>query len=108
MLFRSHLAEPHVSASKAGLLGLTHALATEFAQSNILVNTVVPGLIRIDPSPSIPILTPQYLDEAADRQPLGRVGRPEDIAAMCVHLASEGGDYITGQTLHVNGGRFYT
>jgi 3-oxoacyl-[acyl-carrier protein] reductase len=88
---------PHVVAAKAGLVGLTRALAHDLAAKGVTVNCVVPGLIETKrSSPSA------HQRESA----LGRRGTPEDVAAAVRFLAGPGARYITGQTLHVNGGGF--
>jgi len=92
-------------AAKAGLVGLTRALALEFARDGILVNAVAPGAIETD------ILASDTPEDRARRIrtiPLGRVGRPEEVAAAIAFLVGPGGDYITGQVLHVNGGSLMT
>jgi 3-oxoacyl-[acyl-carrier protein] reductase len=90
----------HVVTAKAGLDGLTKALAVELAERAITVNLVAPGLIdteRDGPEP----------DHRKTRTtPLGRRGRPEDVAAAVRYLAGPGARYLTGQTIHVNGGVF--
>ena len=88
-------------AAKAGVVGLTKALALELAKDHILVNAVAPGSIETD------ILAGDTPEERARRLrtiPLGRVGLPEEIAAAVAFLASPDAAYITGQVLHVNGG----
>ena len=88
---------PHVVAAKAGLVGLTRALAHDLAPQGITVNCVVPGLIEtVRSSPSV------HRAESL----LGRRGMPEEVAAAVRFLAGPGARYITGQTLHVNGGGF--
>ncbi|HEV2300486.1 MAG TPA: SDR family oxidoreductase [Stellaceae bacterium] len=94
----------HVSAAKMGLVGMARALASEFADSNIRVNVVSPGSIdtRRD--------NPEWYQgrpPSAAGVPLGRQGKPEEIAAACLFLVSEEGGFITGQTIHVNGGAGY-
>ena len=98
---QSHRA--HVVAAKAGMHGLTKALAHELAPYGITVNTVCPG--HIDTARPMEAY-PEYADMARllSRVPLGRLGRPEEIAAACVYLASPAAAYVTGQVLHVNGG----
>jgi 3-oxoacyl-[acyl-carrier protein] reductase len=93
----------HVVAAKAGLLGLTKALAHDLGVHGITVNMVSPGLIEADgDDPKRAAERRQvYL---VDRLPLRRPGRPEEVAAAVVTLAKPESDYITGQTLHVNGG----
>ena len=90
----------HVVAAKAGLDGLTKALAVELAEKGITVNCVSPGMIN----------TARAGAEPAHRKtrttPLGRRGAPEEVAAMVRYLAGPNGRYITGQTIHVNGGVF--
>lgn len=89
---------PHVVAAKAGLIGLTRALAHDLAPQGVTVNCVVPGLIETKrSSPS---------SHGARESLLGRRGRPEEVAAAVRFLAGPGARYITGQTLHVNGGAF--
>ena len=92
----------HYVASKGGLLGLTKALALEFAPTGITVNMVPPGFI------DTPMLraSPVDIDAYAASMPMKRVGQPEDIAAACAFLASEEASYMTGQTISMNGGRY--
>ncbi len=92
----------HYSAAKAGIIGLTKALALELAPHGITVNAVAPG-----PTATARVRGKYSAEEWAERArgiPLGRCGEPEDIAEAVAFLASDGARYITGQTLHVNGG----
>ncbi len=91
----------HVSAAKMGLVGLARSLAVEFAPQNIRVNVVCPG--SIDTSRANPEWYQGRAPNAAGI-PLGRQGMPEEIAATCLFLVSDDGGFITGQTIHVNGG----
>ena len=89
------------SASKAGVIGLTKALAKELAPSGITVNAIAPGLIDTTMNSS---LTVEELDEFVKTIPLSRMGTPDEVALAAFFLASEDADYITGQVLGVNGG----
>ena len=93
---------PHYSAAKAGVLGLARAMAREFGGDGIRVNCVAPGLIETDITQGK--LTPERKKEIADSIPLARLGRPSDVAGVCVFLASDLSAYCTGITLDVNGG----
>ena len=90
-------------ASKAGLEGLTRSLALEVASRGITVNLLAPGLIETDMTAE---LTNEQRDAMLTRIPLGRMGQANDIAAAAAFLSSDDGAYITGQTLHINGGMF--
>jgi len=93
----------HYSAAKAGLVGFTKALAREVATRNITVNTVAPGFIETDMTRALnEAQRAGYLAQI----PAGRFGSPEEIAKAVVFLASREAGYITGQTLHVNGGLY--
>lgn len=91
----------HVSAAKMGLVGLARALATEFAPKNIRVNVVSPG--RIDTTRDMSWYPEGGMTEATGI-PLGRLGTVDDIASACLFLVSDDCGFITGQTIHVNGG----
>jgi 3-oxoacyl-[acyl-carrier protein] reductase len=88
-------------ASKAGLVGLTKALAREVASRGITVNAVAPGFIETEMTASLPDAVRQAMRAQI---PLERFGTPDDVAAVVEFLASEGAGYITGQVIHVNGG----
>jgi 3-oxoacyl-[acyl-carrier protein] reductase len=89
------------SASKAALLGMTRTLAREYASRGITVNAVAPGFIETDMTANLPEAAKQGI---VDQTPVGRIGRPEEVAAAVVFLASEEASYITGQVVRVNGG----
>lgn len=91
----------HVSAAKYGLMGLARSLASEYAADNIRVNIVSPG--SIDTSRANPEWYRGNVPNAAGI-PLGRQGKVDEIAATCLFLVSDDGGFITGQTIHVNGG----
>jgi 3-oxoacyl-[acyl-carrier protein] reductase len=91
----------HVCAAKAGLVGLTHALAMELAPHGIRVNCVAPGAID-----TVRGASAGQRPAGAPNVPLARLGRPEEIAAMVRLLCLPDGAYVTGQTIHVNGGAF--
>jgi 3-oxoacyl-[acyl-carrier protein] reductase len=90
-------------ATKAGLIGLTKAIAMEIASRNITVNAVAPGFID---TPMTSVLSDKVKEELKTRIPLGRLGVPRDVAASIVFLASDEAAYITGHVLDVNGGMY--
>jgi 3-oxoacyl-[acyl-carrier protein] reductase len=89
------------AAAKAGLIGMTKSLAAEVASRNITVNAVAPGFIATAMTEA---LTDQQKEHIATRIPAGRMGLPAEIAAAVAYLASEEAAYVTGETLHINGG----
>ncbi|KRE12827.1 3-oxoacyl-ACP synthase [Bosea sp. Root483D1] len=89
------------AASKAGLIGMSKSLAAEVASRNITVNVVAPGFIE---SPMTDVLNEKQREGILADVPMGRLGQGSDIAAAVAYLASEEAGYVTGQTLHVNGG----
>lgn len=93
---------PHYSAAKAGILGLTRAMARELGPHGIRVNAVTPGLIETDITGGL--LTEPQKAEINKTIPLGRLGQPEDVADICLFLASDLSAYVTGATIDVNGG----
>lgn len=93
--------QANYAASKAGMIGMSKALAAEVASRNITVNCVAPGFIATAMTDALDAAQKSRLDGAI---PAGRMGTPEDIAAAVVYLASQEAAYVTGQTLHVNGG----
>ena len=93
--------QANYAAAKAGMIGLSKALAAEVATRGITVNCVAPGFIA---SAMTDALTTEQKDRIAGAIPMARLGTPEDVAASVVFLASDQAGYITGQTIHVNGG----
>jgi 3-oxoacyl-[acyl-carrier protein] reductase len=89
------------AAAKAGLIGMTKSLAAEVASRNITVNAVAPGFIQTAMTEA---LTDQQKELISQRIPAGRMGSPSEIAAAVAYLASEEAAYVTGETIHVNGG----
>jgi 3-oxoacyl-[acyl-carrier protein] reductase len=88
-------------ASKAGIIGLSKSLAQELASRNVTVNCVAPGFIA---TPMTDVLTDKQKEAILGRVPAGRLGSPDEVAAAVLYLASQEAAYVTGQTLHVNGG----
>ncbi len=95
--------QANYSAAKAGLIGLTKSMARELASRNITVNCIAPGYISTDMTDALGEDTQTALKAQI---PLGVLGTPEDVAAAAAFLASDDSAYITGQTLHVNGGMY--
>ena len=93
--------QANYAASKAGMIGFSKALAQEVASRGITVNCIAPGFIE---SPMTDDLTEAQKTQILGTIPQGRLGAGADVAAACVYLASAEGGYVTGQTLHVNGG----
>jgi 3-oxoacyl-[acyl-carrier protein] reductase len=89
------------AAAKAGLVGMTKSLAAEVASRGITVNAVAPGFIQ---TAMTDVLTDAQKEMISGRIPAGRMGMPEEIAAACAYLASQEAAYVTGETIHINGG----
>ncbi|MCL5261333.1 MAG: 3-oxoacyl-ACP reductase FabG [Gammaproteobacteria bacterium] len=101
--FTGNGGQANYCASKAGLVALTKSLAIEVASRNITVNAVAPGFVE---SAMTNKLTPEQREAILCGVPMKRVGQPEDIAKVVAFLISDAASYITGETLHVNGGMF--
>lgn len=95
--------QTNYAAAKAGIIGFSKSLAREVGAKNITVNTIAPGFIDTDMTKA---LSDEQRDSLTQQIPLKRLGAPEDIAKSVTFLASDGGSYITGQTLNVNGGMY--
>ena len=89
------------AAAKAGLVGMTKSLAAEVASRHITVNAVAPGFIQ---TAMTEMLTDQQKELIGQRIPAGRMGMPQEIAAAVAYLASQEAAYVTGETIHINGG----
>ena len=100
---RGNSGQSNYSASKAGMQGFSRALAREVGSRNITVNTVSPGFIETDMTSQLPEEGKKIMLE---KIPLGRMGSPQEVACVVKFLASSSGDYITGETIHVNGGLY--
>lgn len=95
--------QANYAAAKAGMEGFSRALAREVASRNITINCVAPGFIDTDMTSG---LAEEHKQTLQAQIPLGRLGQPEEIAAVVGFLASEAGGYVTGETIHVNGGMY--
>lgn len=93
--------QTNYSASKGGIIAFTKALAKEVGPYNVRVNALAPGFIETD---MLKDLKEGYKDQAIKKIPLGRIGKPEEVAAAAVFLVSDASDYITGQTIVIDGG----
>ncbi|MGN7661565.1 MAG: beta-ketoacyl-ACP reductase [Anaplasma sp.] len=96
-----NIGQANYSASKAGIIGMSKSIALEFASRGITVNCIAPGFID---TPMVAPLPQKQKDLILGSIPMGRMGTPEDVASAVLFLASDASSYITGQTIHVNGG----
>jgi len=99
--FSGNAGQTNYAAAKAGMVGFSKSLAREVGSRNITVNCVAPGFIETDMTRS---LAPEQVKKLVENVPLGRLGRVDDIAQAVLYLCSPGAAYVTGATLHVNGG----
>ncbi len=95
--------QANYAAAKGGLISLTKTLARDFARKNDTVNAVAPGFIETDMMADVP---ESVLDQVRNVTPIGRLGKPEEVAAAVVFLASPAASFITGEVLGVNGGMY--
>jgi 3-oxoacyl-[acyl-carrier protein] reductase len=93
--------QANYAAAKAGMIAMTKSLAQEVASRGVTVNAIAPGFIETAMTDA---LTDKQKESILARVPAGRLGEPDDIAAGALYLASNEGAYVTGQTLHINGG----
>jgi 3-oxoacyl-[acyl-carrier protein] reductase len=100
---RGKFGQTNYSAAKAGIIGLTKALARELGRSNVNVNAVAPGLIETDMMRDAP---PKVIEAALAEIVLGRLGKPEEVAAVVAFLCSEAARHITGHVIEVDGGQY--
>ena len=95
--------QSNYGAAKAGIIGFTKSLAREVGVRGVTVNAIAPGFIETDMTNSLP---DDQKEALAAQIPMGRLGTPNEVAQAVLFLADEGGSYITGQTIHVNGGMY--
>ena len=100
-----NVGQANYAASKAGLIGMSKSLALEYGRKNIKVNCVSPGFIQSEMTDKI---SDNYKQAMEDKISLGRFGMPADIANVIAFLSSKLSDYITGETIHVNGGMYFS
>ena len=100
-----NVGQANYAASKAGLIGMSKSLALEYGRKNIKVNCVSPGFIKSEMTDKI---SDNYKQAMEDKISLGRFGMPADIANVVTFLSSKLSDYITGETIHVNGGMYFS
>jgi 3-oxoacyl-[acyl-carrier protein] reductase len=101
--YTGNIGQANYVAAKAGLTGLTKVLALEFVKKNITVNNVAPGFIETEMTAAIP---EKRAEAILSKVPMGRMGKIAEIASAVDFLCSEKASYITGTTIHVNGGMF--
>ena len=100
-----NVGQSNYAASKAGLIGMSKSLALEYGKKNIKINCVSPGFIKSNMTDKI---NDNFKQSLQDKISLNRFGLPEDVANAVVFLSSDLSDYITGETIHVNGGMYFS
>ena len=98
---KGQFGQANYSAAKAGILGFTKALALEVAKKGVTVNAIAPGYIATD---MVMAIKQEVRDTITATIPVGRMGTPEEIGALCAYLATDLAGYITGATININGG----
>ena len=98
-----NLGQSNYSASKAGIIGMSKSLAIEYAKKNITINCVSPGFIVSEMTENLPDKVKEYL---TSRIPMARLGNGEDVSNCAAFLSSDSSSYVTGETIHVNGGMY--
>ncbi len=99
--FSGNVGQANYAAAKAGIIGFTKSLAQEVASRGVTVNAIAPGFIDTDMTKSLPI---EFKEQLLNKIPMGRFGSVEEVAKAVMFLVSENSSYITGNTIHVNGG----
>ena len=100
-----NLGQSNYAASKAGIVGMSKSLAIEYGKKNIKINCISPGFIKSDMTDKI---NEDYILKLREKISLGKFGIPEDVANAVIFLSSSMSDYITGETIHVNGGMYFS
>jgi len=98
-----NVGQANYAASKSGIIGMSKSLALEYAKKNININCISPGFIKTNMTDKI---DPKYKELLLAKIPTNRLGEPSDVANVAMFLSSEMSDYITGETIHVNGGMY--
>jgi 3-oxoacyl-[acyl-carrier protein] reductase len=99
--FTGNPGQGNYTASKAGMVGMMKSVAAEYAKRNVTANCIAPGVVA---SAMIDRLNDKQRADIMAKVPAGKLGTPQDVAAAAVYLASDEAQYVTGQTIHVNGG----
>jgi acetoacetyl-CoA reductase len=102
---KGQFGQANYSAAKAGIIGITKALAQEVAKKGVTVNAIAPGYIGTE---MVMAIKQEVRDQIVSTIPVGRLGRPEEIGELCAYLASDKAGYITGATININGGLYMT